>query len=140
MSLETTEGEILSRGFGIAGRWDTAAPKDGKASDKKADTPKAADPTPEKTEDDTPVTPVAAVPVTEAEMKAYDAELEKISRKHPMSEEERKAVDHYAYVQTTGDGDLAEAIEETIRLRPDLDQWDTYEDDYNSSLLLMALL
>jgi len=63
VSLETMEGEILSKGFGIAGRWDTAAPKEEKSSDKKADTPKADAPTPQKSEDEViPVSPTEVMP------------------------------------------------------------------------------
>ena len=58
VSLETMEGDILSKGFGIAGRWDASAPKEAKASDKKADAP-----TPQKSEDVvTPVSPTEVMP------------------------------------------------------------------------------
>jgi hypothetical protein len=63
VSLETTEGEILSKGFGIAGRWDTAVPKEQKASDKEADAP-----TPQKSEDVvTPVSPTEVMPTEKAD-------------------------------------------------------------------------
>ena len=74
VSLETMEGEILSKGFGIAGRWDTAVPTEKKASDKKADTPKADAPTPQKSEDVvTPVSPTEVMPTEKTDTRSPEA-------------------------------------------------------------------